>query len=341
MTVSESMDSSQGELEDRGGVEENTDNEEEEEEENSEPGNVVIPMVLERARRENAGSKMKRLLEEEIEVGDEFYEQDMFQEEEDDEDFVESEEFSQEDDDIFDADFLSPEEEEQITKEEEAQEEKRLLEEMEMERRRKPRKPSKYHHEERDDEAARKRTDTSLTSDFVEPKRRPRTPRVDVPIERTVSVRSSTLAKTQKAQNMHEVKAQLKLLRSEQFAQRKSAKEPIVWTQEALLEEAKHTEVLNLASLEDLKRLEIEMKKVPKPYVDRRGPRIIYRSSLGQDTSIEFKEWQEDPFISFKPRIRVKRPLRCAITGLPAKYRDPKTGIPYATKEAYEQLRAR
>ena len=262
----------------------------------------------------------------------------MFQEEEDDEDFVESEEFSDEDD-VFDDDFLSPEEEEQITKEEEALEEKRLLEEMEMEKKKKSRKPPK-HHEQGGDDVIRKRTDTSLTSDFIEPQRRSRAPRVDtIPIERTVSVRDSTLAKTQETQNMHELKTQLKLLRSEQFAQRKSAKEPTVWTQESLLEEAKHTEVLNLASLEDLKQLEIEMKKVPKPYVDTSGSRIIYRSSLDQNTTIEFKGCQEDPLASFKPRIRIKRPLQCAITGLPAKYREPMTGFPYATKEAYEQLR--
>ncbi|KAF9598386.1 hypothetical protein IFM89_027349 [Coptis chinensis] len=31
----------------------------------------------------------------------------------------------------------------------------------------------------------------------------------------------------------------------------------------------------------------------------------------------------------------------CAITGLPAKYRDPKTGLPYATKEAFKIIRQR
>ena len=31
----------------------------------------------------------------------------------------------------------------------------------------------------------------------------------------------------------------------------------------------------------------------------------------------------------------------CAITGLPAKYRDPHTGLPYANLEAYKELRKR
>lgn len=29
----------------------------------------------------------------------------------------------------------------------------------------------------------------------------------------------------------------------------------------------------------------------------------------------------------------------CAVTGLPAKYRDPKSGLPYATKEAFKVIR--
>lgn len=31
----------------------------------------------------------------------------------------------------------------------------------------------------------------------------------------------------------------------------------------------------------------------------------------------------------------------CAITGAPAKYRDPRTGLPYATIEAFRQIRAK
>lgn len=32
---------------------------------------------------------------------------------------------------------------------------------------------------------------------------------------------------------------------------------------------------------------------------------------------------------------------KCVITGLPAKYRDPETGQPYATVEAFKEIRAR
>mmetsp|Transcript_17796 Transcript_17796/g.48401 ORF Transcript_17796/g.48401 Transcript_17796/m.48401 type:complete len:495 (-) Transcript_17796:42-1526(-) len=37
--------------------------------------------------------------------------------------------------------------------------------------------------------------------------------------------------------------------------------------------------------------------------------------------------------------IKKKKPAVCAITGQPARYRDPKSGLPYADKEAYAELR--
>jgi vacuolar protein sorting-associated protein 72 len=47
----------------------------------------------------------------------------------------------------------------------------------------------------------------------------------------------------------------------------------------------------------------------------------------------------------FPPPLRTKPPKPtnravCAITGLPAKYRDPLSGLPYATAAAFKQLRA-
>lgn len=39
-------------------------------------------------------------------------------------------------------------------------------------------------------------------------------------------------------------------------------------------------------------------------------------------------------------RPRPIKPLICPITGLPAKYRDPKTSVPYASKEAFRTIRA-
>ena len=43
------------------------------------------------------------------------------------------------------------------------------------------------------------------------------------------------------------------------------------------------------------------------------------------------------------PRVAKLPPSRatCAVTGLPARYRDPATGLPYATLDAYKELQRR
>lgn len=46
--------------------------------------------------------------------------------------------------------------------------------------------------------------------------------------------------------------------------------------------------------------------------------------------------------VGLRPQVAPPKPQKavCVITGLPAKYRDPLTGLPYATLEAFRQLRA-
>ena len=48
----------------------------------------------------------------------------------------------------------------------------------------------------------------------------------------------------------------------------------------------------------------------------------------------------EDYIRRLAPPPRSDSYLKCAVTGLPAKYRDPVTGAPYATVEAFKTLRA-
>ncbi|CAH1756566.1 6650_t:CDS:2 [Entrophospora sp. SA101] len=71
-----------------------------------------------------------------------------------------------------------------------------------------------------------------------------------------------------------------------------------ILTQEELLAEAKETEARNLASLKEFELRENKIKNTV-----RRSNRII-----------------------------------CPITGLPAKYKDPRSGIPYANMEAYFKI---
>ncbi|CAJ0638771.1 5001_t:CDS:2 [Entrophospora sp. SA101] len=82
-----------------------------------------------------------------------------------------------------------------------------------------------------------------------------------------------------------------------------------VLTQEELLAEAKETEALNLASLKEFELRENEIKDSV-----RRNNRL---------------------FLENQPRAKK---IICPFTGLPAKYKDPKSGIPYANMEAYSRI---
>jgi len=111
-------------------------------------------------------------------------------------------------------------------------------------------------------------------------------------------------------------------------------------TQVELLEEAKETAIENAKDLERLVRIEEDLMRVDWARAPITGPRIIYVSTKASNL-ITFSEpecsilaaWHADE----GPQI-VKKAL-CVITGLPAKYRDPKTGQAYATAEAFRKIR--
>lgn len=50
-------------------------------------------------------------------------------------------------------------------------------------------------------------------------------------------------------------------------------------------------------------------------------------------------EWDRLPVVPSRNRPFRPRQSTCVITGLPARYRDPVTGVAYATKEAFHTLR--
>uniref|UniRef100_A0A7S3AQ94 Vps72/YL1 C-terminal domain-containing protein n=1 Tax=Haptolina ericina TaxID=156174 RepID=A0A7S3AQ94_9EUKA len=114
-------------------------------------------------------------------------------------------------------------------------------------------------------------------------------------------------------------------------------------TQEEILEEAKHTEVINRASLERMLRQEEEKRKVVVRDRSNLGPRIKYVSKREGDSvvnTITFVECNVPSSIDdIAPPYPV--PQRCAVTGLAAKYYDPGTGSPYANLEAFRMLRGR
>jgi vacuolar protein sorting-associated protein 72 len=110
-------------------------------------------------------------------------------------------------------------------------------------------------------------------------------------------------------------------------------------TQEEMLLEAAETEIINLRNLERVLAREEEVKK--KAVVHKavyEGPTIRFCSRDGE-SRLEFINGAS--FGSELCTTSAPYPEKsiCAVTGLPAKYRDPKTGLPYATKEAFKIIR--
>lgn len=121
-------------------------------------------------------------------------------------------------------------------------------------------------------------------------------------------------------------------------------------TQEELLEEAKETAIENAKDLERLVRIEEDLARVDWARAPITGPRIIFLSRAegkdkdrvlsnlvtftDEDASV-LADWAQDD----GPQAEKK--AVCVITGQPAKYRDPKTGQPYATIEAFRKIRER
>ncbi|CAH1962729.1 unnamed protein product [Acanthoscelides obtectus] len=136
-------------------------------------------------------------------------------------------------------------------------------------------------------------------------------------------------------------------------------------TQEELLQEAKATEEENLRSLEKYQRMESE-KKIKRPFKKTISePLIQYRSMrmplieeiLAKTENVKEEQPQKyyertfitvlnDPHdVVFKKIFNVKQPvlppkkLKCAVTGMPAKYVDPVTCVPYHNSTCLKIIR--
>ncbi|KAK2998223.1 hypothetical protein RJ639_024175 [Escallonia herrerae] len=101
-------------------------------------------------------------------------------------------------------------------------------------------------------------------------------------------------------------------------------------TQEEMLLEAAQTEIMNLRNLERVLAREEEVKK-----------RAVVHKAVFGNSYLEFSNG-----VSFESEIATTsepypEKAVCAVTGLPAKYHDPKTGLSYATKEAFQIIRKR
>ena len=117
-----------------------------------------------------------------------------------------------------------------------------------------------------------------------------------------------------------------------------------MYTHEELLEMAKETEVQNVASLQGIELREEEEKAKRRALFKRgsqQGPMVRYYSGpLG--TFLGFTHADSLPPCLCSPPLPEPPSKRlCPVSGLQARYRDPVTGLQFATVQAYQQLKQR
>jgi vacuolar protein sorting-associated protein 72 len=207
--------------------------------------------------------------------------------------------------------------------------------------------------------------DSSILSSLKsknEKKRIKKSPKIFDPSETNNNVktfRSSTSQKRQEAAQQRQQKEKKKQNPiNEDKSKDKSPKnntESRRLTQEELLEEAKKTEIINLASLDAYLKMEHDKKKQKTIKTTVKGPSIRYKSVtmplLDDNDDIENESRKQSrTFITFSddqilkqafPNEKPKIPIKsvCSVTGLPAKYFDPLTKQPYANITAFKVLR--
>lgn len=280
-------------------------------------------VFLDRASRATRGRRMTKLVDEEIEEDDEFWNQDALKDEEDDTNYVEEKEVA----DVFDSDFDEDEPEPEVEAENEPDERKRPKKRLAFPGKQLPKKKKKKVVSEPDSS-----NEEETHVDQSTPQEEHEVPD-DAEVEKTTrkSTRTSVIVRQAERDAIRAaLQATMKpIIRKKQGEEKRM-------TQEEMLLEAAQTEIMNLRNLERVLAREEEVKKraiVHKAHYT--GPQIRYLSKDGY-SYLEFTNG-----VSFQSQIPTSAPpypekAICVITGLPAKYRDPKTGLPYATKEAFK-----
>ncbi|PHT54190.1 SWR1 complex subunit 2 [Capsicum baccatum] len=247
--------------------------------------------ILDRASRATRGKRMTKLLDDELEEDELFWNQEALKDEENDVEYEEEGEAVDVFDSDFDEDESVPDEEGENEPVDRTQKKKRLIY---------PGKPS----------AKKKKKMKNLTKSGKEPQENeealdPSTPSEhhdthdDTEAERTLRKSTRTAVVVKQAER-EAIRAAMQA--TAKPVKRKKEGEEKKMTQEEMLLEAAQTEVMNLRNLERVLAREEEISTTAPPYAQK---------------------------------------AVCAVTGLPARYRDPKTGLPYATKEAFKVIRER
>ncbi|KAF8396382.1 hypothetical protein HHK36_017999 [Tetracentron sinense] len=297
--------------------------------------NEEEPVILERSSRITRGKRMTKLLDDEVEEDEQFWNQDALKEDENDIIYEAEVEIADEFDSDFDED--EPELDEEVDNDADHRERKRkrLIYPGKPVTKKKNKKKvlSKLESVPNDEKASHEQQ-----SNLHEHQ--------DVPddLEGERIVRKSTRTSVIVRQVERDIRAALQAAIKKQPIKRRKEGEEKRMTQEEMLLEAAQTEIVNLRNLERVLAREEEVKKRAVVHkVVYSGPQIRYSSKNGKlFLSQSFLEFSKG--LSFQSELcttPVPYPQKavCAITGLPAKYRDPKTGKPYATKEAFKILR--
>ncbi|KNA17438.1 hypothetical protein SOVF_079950 [Spinacia oleracea] len=311
-----------------------------------EPSNEEQPSFLDRTSRATRGKRMNKLLDDEVEEDEAFWNQDALLEEENDNEYEAEPEIADEFDSDFNEDESEPDDDggQNEADAREKRPKKRLVYTGKPQTKKKKKKKDLSKLEE----SLRDEMDKDVSNSMEAPDGKKHSDQPTTPdhheegdeVEGEKSVRKSTRTAVVVRQAEREaIRAALQA--TTKPVKRKKEGEEKRMSQEEMLLEAAQTEITNLRHLERVLAREEEVKK--RAIVHKEvytGPQMRYSSKNG-DTVIEFRNG-----LSFESEISTKsvpypQKALCAVTGLPAKYRDPKTGLPYATKEAFQTIRER
>ncbi|XP_060066882.1 vacuolar protein sorting-associated protein 72 homolog [Ylistrum balloti] len=313
-------------------------------------------MAATRERRANAGNKMGRMLEAEEE--DDFYKTTYggFDEEEGDQVYNSEDSES----DQIDSDF-SIDENDEVRSDVDDDDAPKKRKGVSTKAYKEPIKKPKPEEKKPKEKKEKKKKTTSSVQIY-------HTPLEKKSLRKSTAIKSSAREEREKVREMKQ-----KMLKD--IAAQKRVAEVRRLTQEELLAEAEITEELNLKSLENYQRMEMEKKKSRVSKQINRGPLIRYQSftmplieELPCDVEISVDVDSIEPqkkveeydlvngekcsrtFITFTderifkdyfPQKKHKPPVKqyCPVTKKPAKYFDPITQTPYSSLKAFRCIR--
>lgn len=289
-------------------------------------------VFLDRTSRATRGKRMTKLLDDEVEEDEQFWNQEALKEEEHDDNYEAEAEVADEFDSDFNDDEPEPEAVAENEKEERDVPKKRLIYpgKTAPKKNKKKKIVSKLEDAHEDEEMGDKEEE--------EDEKEPNETQEDMESEKVIrkSTRTSVIVRQAERDALRAaIQATTKPIIRKKVGEEKRM------TQEEMLLEAAQTEIMNLRNLERVLAREEEVKKKAIVHKDvYKGPQVRFLSKDGCNY-LEFCNGA-----SFSSEISTKsvpypEKAVCVITGLPAKYRDPKTGLAYATLDAFKAIRER